>query len=106
MAVCCATFWLRIDPRDRVHAAWPRPDVEYGHRFCRAFETYLQLHQRPILNFEWAWNLLHAISRNDELLIARCEGCRTPYVQDAYALDRKTCPSCEISSARLSRKSN
>jgi len=103
IALFCASLLLRIDAANRVHACWPRPDVEYGHRVCRAFETYLLLHPRPKLNFEWAWSLLQNISKNDELFLATCAGCRTRYVQDAYALDHRICPSCEISGSRQSR---
>lgn len=103
IALFCASLLLRIDSANRVHACWPRPDVEYGHRVCRAFETYLLLHPRPKLNFEWAWSLLQNISKNDELLLATCTGCRTRYVQDAYALDHRICPGCEISESRQSR---
>lgn len=94
---------LRIDEQRRVHACWPRPDVEFGHRFCRAYETYLQLHNKPLLSFEWAWNLLYCISMNDELYLASCLECHSLYVQDAYALDDKTCPACEIEAQRLRR---
>ncbi len=103
IALFCASLLLRIDAANRVHACWPRPDVEYGHRVCRAFETYLLLHPRPRLNFEWAWSLLQNISKNDELLLATCTACRTRYVQDAYALDHRICPGCEISGSRQSR---
>jgi hypothetical protein len=103
IALFCASLLLRIDAANRLHACWPRPDVEYGHRVCRAFETYLLLHPRPKLNFEWAWSLLQNISKNDELFLATCASCRTVYVQDAYALDHKTCPSCEISGSRERR---
>ena len=103
IALFCASLLLRIDSANRVHACWPRPDVEYGHRVCRAFETYLLLHPRPRLSFEWAWSLLQNISKNDELILATCADCRTTYVQDAYALDHKTCPSCEISQSREGR---
>jgi hypothetical protein len=103
IALFCASLLLRIDATNRVHACWPRPDVEYGHRVCRAFETYLLLHPRPKLNFEWAWSLLQNISKNDELLLATCTACRTRYVQDAYALDHRICPGCEISESRQSR---
>lgn len=96
----CSGLLLRIDPSNRVHPCWPRPNVEYGHRVCRAFETYLLLHPAPQLSFEWAWNLLQNLSRNDELYLAECKSCRALYVQDAYALDHHTCPSCELSRNR------
>ena len=96
VALYCAGFLIRIDRGNRVHPCWPRPDVEFGHRLCRAFETYLLLHGDAKLNFEWAWNLLQCISYNDELYLAVCDSCDARYVQDAYALDDKTCPTCEI----------
>ena len=104
VALFCASLVLRVDARNRIHACWPRPDVEYGHRVCRAFETYVLLHKVPRLSFEWAWNLLQTVSRNDELYLALCDKCRASYVQDAYALDHRTCPSCEIERQRQKRK--
>lgn len=98
-----ASLLLRIDKDDKVTPCWPRPDVEFGHRLCRAYETYLLLHDEPMLSFEWAWNLLHSISYNDELYLAQCKGCSSRYVQDSYALDYKTCPTCEIVAQRRRR---
>ena len=103
VALFCAGLLLRIDDQDRVHPCWPRPDVEFGHRVCRAFETYLLVHDRPLLNFEWAWGLLLSMSRGDELYLATCSGCRSRYVQDAYALDLRMCPACEIEEQRRRR---
>ncbi len=62
--------------------------------------TYLLLHGEPQLSFEWAWNLLHSISYNDELYLAGCRTCRTLYVQDAYAIDNETCPCCAIEASK------
>jgi len=98
-----ANLLLRIDAEGRVQACWPRTDVEFGHRICRAYETYLILHRRAVLNLEWAWNLLHSIAYNDELYLAACDACESRYVQDAYALDLKTCPACEIASEQQRR---
>jgi len=99
IALFCASLLLRVDTANKVHTCWPRPDVEYGHRVCRAFETYVLLHPQPVLSFEWAWNLLRNIGRNDELYLAVCRSCRNRYVQDAYALDRRICPSCELANS-------
>ena len=96
VALFCAGLLIRVDDDNNVHPRWPRPDVEYGHRLCRAYETYLVLHENARLNFEWAWNLLHCISYNDELYLAICDACDARYVQDAYALDDHTCPACAI----------
>lgn len=103
VALFCSGLLLRVDPDSKVHACWPRPDVEFGHRICRAYETYLVLHAKPRLSFEWAWNLLHSMSHNDELYLASCDACHSRYVQDAYALDHKSCPSCEIEAHRRRR---
>jgi len=96
VALYCSGLLLRVDAENAVRPRWPRPDVEFGHRVCRAYETYLLLHRDAALNFEWAWNLLQSISYNDELYLAVCAGCGARYVQDAYALDQRTCPACEI----------
>ena len=96
VALFCASFLIRIDKEDKIHACWPRPNVEFGQRLCRAYETYLVLHDDAKLSFEWAWNLLQCISYNDELYLAECTSCTARYVQDAYALDKGICPTCEI----------
>lgn len=103
VSLYCGNLLLAIDAGDRVRPRWPRPDVEFGHRVCRAYETYLSLHRDAALSFEWAWNLLQAISWNDELYLATCAGCRGRYVQDAYALDHRTCPACEIAGGERRR---
>lgn len=95
-ALFATGFLLRVDHDRRVTACWPRPDVEFGHRLCRAYESYRVLHERPLLSFEWAWNLLQNIAYNDELYIAVCGTCAAPYVQDAYAIDHERCPACTL----------
>lgn len=100
VALFCAGLLVRIDSEDRVHACWPRPDVEFGHRLCRAYETYQLLHDNARLSFEWVWNLLQCISYNDELYLAHCRRCEARYVQDSYALDRKICPACSLETNR------
>ena len=103
VALLCAGLVLRIDEQRKVHSRWPRPGVEFGHRVCRAYEHYRMLHAEPALSFEWAWNLLKCIAWNDELYLAACRRCGGWYVQDAYALDLKICPACEIESHRPRR---
>ncbi|MGH8495457.1 MAG: hypothetical protein ACREVN_04925 [Gammaproteobacteria bacterium] len=73
--------------------------LETGLRFCRAYETYARLHSPPRLSFEWAWNLLGAITRPHELYLSSCGRCENVYVQDALALDPHICPCCRIKSA-------
>lgn len=97
VALFCANLLLRVDEQRRIRPSWPRPDVDYGHRVCRAYETYRRLHRPPRLSFEQAWSLLDNVSYNDELYLAVCGDCQAPYVQDAYALDQAQCPGCVIS---------
>lgn len=96
VALFCVGLLLRVDTEGSVHSCWPRPGVEFGHRVCRAFENYCLIHPHPLHSFEWAFNLLQCIAWNDELYLAVCRGCRARYVQDAYALDTRTCPACSI----------
>lgn len=103
VALYCAGLLLRVEQDNNVRSCWPRPGVEFGHRVCRAFETYLMVHAEPLFSFEWAWNLLQSICYNDELYLAVCSACRSRYVQDAYALDLQSCPSCDIE-AQQNRK--
>ncbi len=92
----CATGLLRLDTNNKVHSCWPQPDVEYGHRLCRAFDTYKLVHPTAVYNFEWTWALLQSVSRFDELGLSRCGDCALPYIHDCYAIDFKRCPACEI----------
>ncbi len=105
VALYCSGLLLQIDANNAITPCWPRPDIEFGHRICRAFETYLLLHEDAQLSFEWAWSLLKNISYNDELYLAVCASCETRYVQDAFALDHRSCPSCEIEANRRRRPS-
>ena len=100
VALFCANLLLRIDEQLSAHPCWPRPDVEFGHRLCRAYEHYRMLHRAPKLDFEWTWNLLRQISYNDELTLSCCGECSVTYVQDAYGLDDGIGPCCVISQRR------
>lgn len=104
VALFCTGLLVRIDTRHRMHACWPRPDVEYGHRVCRAYETYRLLHRQPRLSFEWAWSLLQSITSNDELLLSTCRRCGGSYVQDAFALDQGVCPACGLAQQQANRR--
>lgn len=103
VSLFCGSRLLRVDADRNISPCWPRPDVDFGHRLCRAFETYLLLHEDASLSFEWAWNLLQAIAWNDELYLASCSGCAAAYVQDAYAIDHATCPACVIEDRRRNK---
>lgn len=70
--------------------------VTLGQRLCNAYEAHHGMHSDPQLSFEWTWNLYHALTDSHELYLARCDGCNGQYVQDAYALDYRRCPICEL----------
>jgi len=78
----------------------PQPELErnirLGHRFCESFETYTALISKPLLSFEWGWNLLLCIRRGDELGIVRCETCAICFIVDLLALPRTDCPGCAV----------
>ena len=71
-----------------------RGSIELGNRFCECYETHLYVVPNPTLSFEWAWNLMSAIRRGDEIGIGRCEHCATTYLYDQLALPRSPCPAC------------
>ena len=73
-----------------------RNNVELGHRFCQCFETYRVLVPRPLLSFEWSWNLLVSMRRGEELGIVRCSDCAVCYIIDLLSLPRSACPGCVV----------
>ena len=87
---------LRIDDARCVRRCWPRPEIELGHRMCRAYESFLLLHRRPKFNLDWAFNLYHWLSQNEDLKLSSCLQCATLFVADRYALDQTHCPRCHI----------
>lgn len=97
----CASGLMRISDSGQAVPLWAQPDIEYGERLCRAFDSYRTIHPEPHYNFEWTWALLTAMSRNETLGLASCRKCRVFYVHDRYAINFHCCPGCEI---RLSIK--
>lgn len=71
-----------------------RGSIELGNRFCECYETHIGVVPEPTLSFEWAWNLMLAIRRADEIGIERCDQCATAYLYDQLALPRSPCPAC------------
>lgn len=86
----------QLDEAGRMSRAAGADRVELGQRLCQAYEAYRELHPDPQLSFEWAWNLYHALVDSHELYLAPCDSCGGRYVQDAYALDYRRCPCCEM----------
>jgi hypothetical protein len=73
-----------------------RNNIDLGHRFCESFETYRLLVPRPLLSFEWGWNLLLSMRRGEELGLTHCPHCAICYITDLLALPRNACPGCAV----------
>jgi hypothetical protein len=86
---------------DRASEPQLRNNVDLGHRFCDCFETYRMLVPRPLLSFEWSWNLLINIRRGEELGIVRCSKCAICYISDLLSLPRASCPGCAVMEQQL-----
>lgn len=80
------------------------PDVlDYGRRFCDAYETHQQLLNTQTLSFEHAWFLLQLLNRSGDLHAVRCRNCDSYYLRDKFNLCRHTCPTCRLKRARARR---
>lgn len=83
--------------------AWQAPNVNVGQRFCKVFDLYRVIHPSPLFGFEWGWNLMLALGRNEDLAMTKCGRCQGDYLHDRYALDFHICPACEIRTERRRR---
>jgi hypothetical protein len=82
---------LGVESRYRVGS------LESGTLLCQAYESYLALHAPVNISFEHAWFLLLALSRRDELSVARCAVCGGVRLRDLLSKRRLTCGNCEAS---------
>jgi len=71
--------------------------LESGTLLCQAYEAYLDLHAPASISFEHAWFLLLALSRHEELGVARCGVCGGVRLRDLLSKRRLTCGNCEAS---------
>lgn len=77
------------------------PDsLDYGRRFCDAYETHQQLLNTQTLSFEHAWFLLQLLNRSGDLRAMRCRHCDSYYLKDKFNLCRHSCPTCRLKRAR------
>lgn len=103
LASAFAAFGLLQAQRGAVastKAPAPIGPVEYGRRFCDAFETHRQLLDSATLSFEHAWFLLQQLNRSGDLQAVRCRHCDSHYLKDRFNLCRNTCPTCRLKRAR------
>lgn len=69
--------------------------IRWGDLFCRAYETYLALHEAHRISFEHAWYLLHVLERRAELTIDACPACEALMVVDLLRTRAHVCAWCE-----------
>jgi hypothetical protein len=81
----------------------PPDALDYGRRFCDAYETHQQLINTQTLSFEHAWFLLQLLNRSGDLHAVRCRNCDSYYLRDKFNLCRHTCPTCRLKRARSRR---
>jgi len=93
-ASCLGNVFAAFDLLQRQEA--DDASLEYGERFCDAYETHRQLVQGPRISFEHAWFLLHLLSRGALLRASRCRHCSSRYLRDQFSAVRKRCPFCEL----------
>ena len=73
--------------------------IESGVLLCRAYETYVDLHEPARISFEHAWFLLWALARHTEIALARCERCEGLRLRDVLAGRDAPCAVCGAPSA-------
>ncbi len=74
--------------------------LDYGRRFCDAYETHQQLLNTQTLSFEHAWFLLRLLNHSGDLRAVRCRHCDSYYLKDKFNLCRHSCPTCRLKRAR------
>lgn len=77
--------------------------IRWGDLFCRAYETYLALHEARRISFEHAWYLLHVLERRAELTIDTCPACEALMVVDLLRTRAHVCAWCEHEQRRVPR---
>lgn len=66
----------------------------WGERFCAAYETFLEQHDRPQLGFEHACFLRRALERQRELALEDCSLCGSLLVVPAFGRRPAGCCFC------------
>jgi len=102
LAGAFAAFGLLCVARSK-RPGGPPDTLDYGRRFCDAYETHQQLFKTQALSFEHAWFLLQLLNRSGELRAVRCRHCDSYYLKDKFNLCRHTCPTCRLKGARVRR---
>ncbi len=76
--------------------------LEYGVRFCDAYETHRQLARTGEISFEHAWFLLQQLNDGGSLHLVRCRSCHGRYLRNTtHAV---SCPTCRLKKFPLRRR--
>lgn len=102
LAGAFAAFGLLYAIQNKMPSEPPDP-VDYGRRFCDAYETHQQLLKTQTVSFEHAWFLLQLLNRSGDLRAVRCRHCDSYYLRDKFNLCRHTCPTCRLKRTRVRR---
>jgi hypothetical protein len=97
--LACLFVFTRVLQLDDSHNPERIPGmdgVELGQKMCDAFAAYANLFPDSRLSYERAWGLFNALAVTRELCFADCSHCHGVYIQDAYALNYRHCPFCEL----------
>jgi phage FluMu protein Com len=78
----------------------PSNSLDYGRRFCDAYETHQQLLNAQTLSFEHAWFLLRLLNCSGDLRAVRCRHCDSYYLRDKFNVCKHSCPTCRLKQAR------
>jgi hypothetical protein len=104
-AASLASFFCQLGLLQASGAGGPGglEQLRWGERFCEAYETFLQQHDRPQIGFEHACFLRRALVRQRELCLDDCADCGALVVVPVFAARPSDCAFC--SDAALSRAS-
>jgi hypothetical protein len=97
---------LQLQPDGGLVTAVPEASLEYGLRFCLAFETYAALHRKPHFCFERAWGMARALQRGDELVLMDCVACAGVYLHHLLEPDEGRCPCCRLKGVATRRSAH
>jgi hypothetical protein len=78
-------------------------NLDFGTRFCEAYEAYLEHAHAPAVSFEHAWLLLKALACAEEICLSACPRCTGSFIRDVFALGIRLCPLCRIKRPRPAR---
>ena len=79
---------------NRLESLYRVGSLESGALLCRAYEAYIDLHSPVNISFEHAWFWLLALSRRDEVGVARCNECGALRLRDLLAKHKRACSDC------------